>query len=323
MDPTQTVEGGDILPIFDLLVVSRWVEFAALFVLFGAPLFWAYMGRERWAQGPQGLPRTHHATAILLRVAAPVAAISGLAWIICILDNMTGGFGNAVDPVIVHLFFFETAFGPLSILRLILLAAILAIVFLPLQNHKRYAALLVVSALLLINQAWFGHAAEGGAGLYGASMIGVYGIHILAAAAWVGGLPPLLFALIEQRASSPNEARLWTLDILSRYSLMGMVAVTLIVISGIANAGFRVAGSFGKLFYTGYGEVLFAKISVVAMMLVLAFFNRFVLMPKMRKASFNALARARTLRISVSFELILGIFVLGFAAVLGITPPPQ
>jgi len=30
-------------------------------------------------------------------------------------------------------------------------------------------------------------------------MVTVYSIHVIAAAAWVGGLPPLLFALVEQR----------------------------------------------------------------------------------------------------------------------------
>jgi copper resistance protein D len=107
-------------------------------------------------------------------------------------------------------------------------------------------------------------------------MIRVYAIHMLAAGAWVGGLPPLLFALAEQRRFGPWEARDCTLDICARFSLMAMVAVTLIVASGIANAGFRVKGSFGKLFYTSYGDALLTKVAVVAVMLALAYFNRFV-----------------------------------------------
>jgi putative copper resistance protein D len=128
-----------------------------------------------------------------------------------------------------------------SIIRLALLAAGVVIAALPWANRAWYSALLHTGALLLISQAWLGHAAEGGAGLYGAVMITVYGVHMLAAGAWVGGLPPLLFALVEQRRFGPHEAREWSVDILSRYSLMAMVAVTLIVLSGIANAGFRVA----------------------------------------------------------------------------------
>jgi putative copper resistance protein D len=197
------------------------------------------------------------------------------------------------------------------------------IVALPWHNRVWFAALLLVGAALLISQAWLGHAAEGGAGLYGALMIAAYSVHLLAAGAWVGGLPPLLFALVEQRHFSPQEARDWTLDILSRYSLMAMVAVTLIVISGVTNAGFRVAGSFDKLFYTGYGDVLCTKICVVAVMLALACFNRFIAMPRLRAAALKGMVQIISLRKSVAFELALGVLVLGVAAVLGITPPPQ
>jgi len=315
--------GGELFTIFHFLIISRWLQFTALFVLFGASLFWFYMGRERWSDGPNGLPRTRHATIILLRIAAPAAVISGVAWLAGILANMTGGFSDIVQPETLRLFFFQTGFGSISMIRLILLAAALAAVVLPINDRTRFTALLPVSAALLVNQAWLGHAAEGGSGFYGAAMIGGYSIHILAAAAWAGGLPPLLFALIEQRSLDANDARPRTLDILSRYSLMGMAAVTLIVISGILNAGFRVAGAFGKLFYTGYGEVLFTKAGVVTIMLALAFLNRYVLMPKLRRAPIDGEAPVKKLRISVAFELALGILVLGAAAVLGITPPPQ
>jgi copper resistance protein D len=113
------------------------------------------------------------------------------------------------------------------------------------------------------------------------------------------------------------------LDILSRFSLMAMVAVTLLVASGIANAGFRVAGSFGKLFYTEYGNALFTKISVVSAMLALAYFNRFIAMPRLRRAALKGMAPITWLGRSVALELALGVLVLGAAAILGITPPPQ
>jgi copper resistance protein D len=44
------------------------------------------------------------------------------------------------------------------------------------------SALLHIGAVLLISQAWLGHAAEGGAGLYGYIMVTVNGIHVIAAA---------------------------------------------------------------------------------------------------------------------------------------------
>ncbi|MGB8276570.1 MAG: copper homeostasis membrane protein CopD [Methylovirgula sp.] len=323
MEGMQHDEGSGIITIFQFLVISRWIHFASVFVLFGSSFFWFYMGHERSSAGRGGLPRTLRTMTILLRIAAPVAAISGIGWLAGILANMTGGFSNVIDPETLHLFFFETQFGPVAILRLALLTAAVVIIALPWHNRAWFSALLHIGALLLISQAWLGHAAEGGAGLYGAFMIIAYSLHMFAAGAWVGGLPPLLFALVEQQHFNPYEARDWTLDILSRYSLMAMVAVILIVISGVTNAGFRVAGSFDKLFYTAYGNVLFTKVGVVAVMLALAYFNRFVAMPRLRAASLQGMAQIKKLRMSVAFELVLGVLVLGVAAVLGITPPPQ
>ena len=265
---------------FALLVISRGIHFAAVFALFGSSLFWCLIGPDRSFEASCQLPRTLRATIILLRIAAPIAVASGIVWLICILGEMTGGLENVIDLETWRLFFFETAFGPVSILRLALLAAILSIDLLPMPNRTRFAALLANSGLLLITQAWLGHAAEGGAGLYGASMIAAYSIHILAAGAWVGGLLPLLFALIELRNANPDEAHIWAFNVLSRYSLMGIIAVVLIVLSGVTNAGFRVAGSFGKLLDTSYGDVLFIKIALVSVILVLASTNRLILMPR-------------------------------------------
>jgi putative copper resistance protein D len=310
-----------MLMVYLPLVIARWIHFASVFVLFGSSFFWLYMGSERFSAGPGGLPGALRATTVLLRIAAPVAAVSGVAWLACILINMARDIGSVVDPEDLRLFFFETPFGTVSILRLALLTIGVVIAFLP-WHRWRFAALVPVAALLLVTQAWFGHAAEG-AGLYRAIVITTYAIHVLASAAWVGGLPPLLFALSEQRRPEPRKARDCTLDLCSRFSLMAMVAVSLVVASGIANAGFRVGGSFGKLFGSAYGDVLLKKLVVVAAMLALAYFNRFVAMPRLRAASLKDTTQIVKLRHSVTLEMVLSILVLGASAILGITMPPQ
>jgi copper resistance protein D len=308
------------MTLFQFLVIARWIHFCSEFVLLGSSFFWFYMGHRASSGAPGGLPQTLRATKILLRIAAVLAAFSGVAWLIGILANMTDGFSGVADLENLRLFFFETPFGPLAIVRLTLFATVVVIAFLPYRNRNSLSAFLAVGALLLISQAWLGHAAGGGASLYGAFMVTSYSLHMLAAAAWVGGLAPLLFALLEQRARDPDESRTSSLDILSRYSFMGMVAVTLIILSGIANAAFHVAGA--KLFDSVYGEVLLTKLGLVAVMLALAYFNRFVAMPRLG-ASSKGMAQMAKLRLSVGCELALGILIVGVAAVLGITPPPQ
>jgi putative copper resistance protein D len=300
----------------EALVISRWIYFASAFALFGGSFFWFYTGL--WPGS--SLPRSFRATVLELRIAAALAAMSGLAWLAGIIANMTGGFENVVDPATLQAFFFETQFGPVAILRLALFAFVLAIALLPWANRAWFLAMLLGGVLLLVNQAWFGHAAEGGATLYGALMILVYTVHMLAGAAWVGGLVPLLLALMELLGSQPQKARERGLALLSRYSLMGMFVVTLILISGVANVAFH-AVSPVKLLHSAYGEALFIKLSLVAGMLVLAYFNRFVAMPRLRAQS--GTEQIATLRKSIGFELALGVLVIGGAAVLGITPPPQ
>jgi putative copper resistance protein D len=305
------------------LVIARWIHFASVFVLFGSAFFWFYMPREHSLAHPGQMEKALSATTIMLRIAAPVAAISGVAWMALVLINMTSDLHSIFDLENWRLYFFETPVGTVSIIRLVLFAIALVLAFLPWHGRVWYSSLLHIGALLLISQAWLGHAAEGGAGLYGAIMITVYAVHALATGSWVGGLPPLLIALVEQRRFDPYKARECTLDILSRFSAMAMVAVTLLVASGITNAGFRVAGSFGKLFYTEYGDALLTKIAVVSAMLALAYFNRFIFMPRLRAGTLKGANYIVRLGHSVTLELALGVLVLGAAAVLGITPPPQ
>jgi putative copper resistance protein D len=72
-----------------------------------------------------------------------------------------------------------------------------------------------------------------------------------------------------------------------------------------------------------YGDVLFKKIALVAAMLAIACVNRFVLMPRLRTAPLKRMTQIARLRLTVTFELALGLLVLGASAILGITMPPM
>ena len=93
-----------MLMVYLPLVIARWIHFASVFVLFGSSFFWFYEGAERSSAGPGGLPRAVRATTILLRIAAPIAAISGIAWLACILINIARDFHSVVDPEDLRLF---------------------------------------------------------------------------------------------------------------------------------------------------------------------------------------------------------------------------
>ena len=99
---------------------------------------------------------------------------------------------------------------------------------------------------------------------------------------------------------------------------MGMTAVALIVVSGIANTMFKLA-SVSALATTNYGLLIIAKIVLLSIMIVVAVINRFCLIPAIRKSAFG---RHRTALIhNVVAEQILGTLVLAVAAVLGMLSP--
>ena len=295
-------------------------------VTFGGSAFWLTMGAGGGGS-VAGLPATLRRMASILRTAVFVAALSDVAWLLATIANMTGDVSGMTDPDTLHAFFFETPFGTLAAVRMALLLGLVALAM-PNAVMPRGWALAAISGLLLVSQAWLGHAAEAHATPYGAAMILCYAVHVLAGALWVGGLLPLGLALSEARGSggqargSGGQARLTILGLLSRYSLMATVAVILIVASGIANAGFRVGGAFPVLAATGYGDVLLVKSGLVAAMLALAAVNRFVLMARLRDERAEPSRSLRRILVSIAVEGGLGVLVLGAAAVLGITPPP-
>lgn len=257
-------------------------------------------------------------TTSILRVAAPVALASGFAWLLATIANMTGAFAEVLDRETLRAFFFETAFGPLEAERLVLLAMLVALALAPLNATPRLAGLAITSGLLLVSQAWLGHAAEDGGTLYGTVMIVCYAAHVLAGAVWLGGLPPLLLALVELRGLTDAAAAIQSL--LSRYSLMAFVAVSAIVVSGIANTAFHAGLALPALALAPYGQILIVKIVIVAAVLTSAGYTRFVLMPAVERGA-TAATRLRMLSWSIGVECALAVLVLGCAAVLGIMPP--
>jgi len=281
----------DGVPVFPVLLLTRWLHFASVFALFGSSLFWFF--------SPGGFLRARRATDRLLRVAALVAAISGLGWLAAILANMAGGFAALTDPESLSLFLGDPQFGPVALTRLILLAAALGLAAWPAGGALWRGALVSVGALLLVDQAWLGHAAQSHA------MIASYGVHVLAAAIWLGGLPPLLLALREARG---DEAR----GVLLFFSHMAMIAVVAILVTGLLNLQFH--HNLDPAFWptSDYGLVLIVKSLLVGVMLALAVANRFVFMKR---------AAWRALRLAVAAEIVLGLLVLAAAALLGVTPP--
>ena len=277
------------------LVAARGVHFLACIALFGELLFAV-------AIDPGSEPRRR-----LLFASVAVAVVAAVAWLALEAVAMSGEpAAKALGASVMGRVLLSTQFGQLWIARLALAAAVVVAA----GAAARARTTLILAGCYLASLAWSGHAGAG-SGARGVLELGADAVHLLAAGAWLGTLPALVSALASERPMSA------IVPITQRFSRIGVVSVTAIVASGIANTLLRV-GDLHALLTTDYGRLLLVKLVLVAAMLGLAAVNRLALTPRLAD---DARAR-RALTRNAALEVALGIAVVGIVGALGITPPP-
>lgn len=298
-----------------LLVIARGVQIGASLLVAGIFTFEIVVARA----GDQSAARANPAEERLLRLALwslVVAFISALLWFACEVTNMSGlPLAQAFSGGSWETVFTATRFGHVWQLRLGLIVATLALIALRLIFRLRHAvlrfALWLSSFALLVSLARISHAAA-----TGVQPLGVLndGLHLYVAAAWLGGLPCLAIYL----TTTPPEA---ATPILQRFSTLSLCCVSVLIVSGIANAWLLV-GSFSALFTTQYGALLLFKLALFAILLGFGARNRLLVKATSRsmEARPDLLAQVRR---NVRWEIGLGLGVVAVVGWLGATPPPH
>jgi len=300
------------------LVVARLLHYAAVTTLAGVAFFplYAYSYTE-----PKELSRRRQA---VLLFSAVGALLSGLIWFVFSVANMSGAWADVADHEVLWTVLNETTFGGVWMARMLLAVLILAVMagtplWMAVRGRDQVTAFL--AAVLLASLAGTGHAQieEGATNLV---HVASDAAHLLGAGAWLGGLVPLGFILLEYSAGE-DEPIVDVDRILLRFSSMGYVAVATLVVSGLVNSWFLV-GSVTSLLTTLYGQILLGKLALFAAMLALAAANRFWLVPRMIETGADPAEPAvwlRTLRYHVLGEQLLGLMVLLAVSILGTMRP--
>jgi copper resistance protein D len=291
----------------DLIVASRLVHYVAAALLFGAPLFRLAVARA---------PAPHERA---WAVAASVAALlSGIGWFAGVAASMAGSFADAATPDILQAVTFDTRFGHLWIGRLIVLVAIVVIQVGWRPARWRDVVLVLLAGAFAASLVGVGHGMTGAG--HGPVVARIHMVadmvHLLCAAAWIGGLfclGPLLHRVVTGRETSAAARKA-----LRRFSTMGYWAVALVLISGCINA-FVMVPRPASLVGSDYGRALLLKLAFVAVFLGLAVINRVVLTPPIMTAS--DATGIRRLWHSVVVEQGVGILVLAAVAWLGTRHP--
>jgi len=188
------------------------------------------------------------------------------------------------------------------------------------QSAARLYAVLAASFVLLAGIAGTGHAGE--------NLIHMIadGIHLLAAAIWIGALFVLLVLVTVAADTQANSAAAIVRHALIRFSGIGTSLVAVLVLSGLVNSWYLIGfDKLDQLFVSRYEEILLVKLALFGAMLVIAAANRFWLTPRLAAALASGskpAASIRPLGMSILGETVLGIGVLAAVAWLGTLQPP-
>ena len=292
--------------MIDPIVLARTVHLAATVLASGTVCFLVLVAQPAFAgSGDAGLEALQRRGRIAVWSALAVAVLSGAVWLALLSANI---YGAPVVAVCLHgglwTVLTDTQFGAVWTARLAIAVLLGLLLFRPALHWLPLAAAGALVALL----AYVGHAgATPGTG--GDIHLTADILHLLAAGAWLGGLPGLAWLLLA-RPEPEVAARA-----VARFSILGIVSVATLIVSGLLNSWNLLSGP-GDLVNTGYGRLLALKVALFVAMLGIAAVNRFHLTPLLAAAG----ARAALARNSLA-ETALGLGVLLLVGALGTMAP--
>ena len=286
------------------LAVCRFAHFLAAMLAFG-------MSAYLWAYAPK---RLRLALSPIVRrivlIASVVALITAVAWLALESASMADDWSAAVDPDQIGAVLTDTAFGHAWATHLVLAAALVAVA--AISPRDGWAATSLVSAALLASLGLVGHAAMQ-TGAEGALHRANHAVHLMAAGAWIGGLVPFAMCL---RAYERDDLRKDAVRAMAGFSFWGQLIVAAIVLTGVVNIALT-SHRPPLPPTTPYRALLVAKLVIVAIMILLALFNRFVLAPRLKTSTYALTA----LRATSAAEVGLGCLVIALVSVFALLDP--
>ncbi len=299
--------------------VARWLSLLGAILLVGGLLFREIVAGPVLARQP------------LPRLAVPLAGGGRVLGIIGVAGVLLGGWlqiGAQVAALgaLDRLFdlLISTQPGRLLLLRQLLLLPVVAFLVSAERPDRvglrgtragqvRVAAEYLIGLVLLITFSLASHAAAVPG--RGWAVAGDF-VHLLAAAAWMGGLLLLALLFWQTRTGLDGEEQTGLGQIVRRFSLLAAGAVFVLTVTGLFSSAVQLP-SLASLWNTTYGLLLLGKLALVALALGLAFLNnRTVHRPAADAPAAGGLARRVGIEAAVSLVLLLTV------ALLVQTPPP-
>ena len=264
----------------------KTLAYLGVVLLVGAGVFRLFIGPEL----SKRMRRTLRAGTLVGGVLIVLVSLADVTWSV---SRLIGRF----DPALTTDYLLNTNHGRMALVRLALTPPLVALTLgaLPARLHR--ALYLLTSLGVLTTFSYLSHAAvQHGA----AALLGDLG-HFAAAALWGGAV--LYTALLPTWRYEPAHADLTRT--MGRVSSLGLWCVVLLMATGVY-AGLLHLSRPAELTTTPYGLALVLKLVLVGTILALAGFNRWWLLP--------ALKKGRTQRLGQMLRLEAALLITVFAA---------
>jgi putative copper export protein/mono/diheme cytochrome c family protein/peroxiredoxin len=316
-------------------IVIRSVQLGASLLLAGGFIFLLLIARPAFQRAKVEGPSVFGPfDARVLRIAwwsLLVLLMTGLLGLWVQLATVTGQpLWHAPTPDALWSLLLSTQYGRVWIIRMSLMALLGGILWV--RDHERdskdwWALRLEVGGLavsILVAQAWMGHSAAG-EGITFVYQVLVDGLHLFAGGVWLGSLPLLALLLSWMQRSDELGADQVAAEATRRFSAIGLASMSLLILSGLANA-WELVGTIPALIGTTYGRLLLLKVSVLLPLLAFAALNLLRDKPRLLQSvaapeRIDTRPVLRRLRRNVLGELMLGGCILLVVGALSIMPP--
>jgi len=298
--PTETIPA---LP--DILI--RWAGYLAAALMGGAVFFASLVWSPAYRAAPEPNPQNDQLAGRVLKRQLIISA--GLLMVITVLavvyqagTAVSNGSQGNFWTVLIGLLNFSGNWQ-LWLRMLVLVSSIVFTFQLSMPGSKFPLDWLVLIPFVILAFATFSlksHAASLNNPLAVVSDV----VHLTAMSAWFGGLLPLFVLL--RRSNLPPAL------LVPRFTRVALASVSILALTGLYNGLVQVR-TLDALTTTSYGLTLIAKVAIFGVLVGLGALNFLVLTPRFRKDSPKT---TRQMRISIRFELLLGIGLLATVGIL-------
>ncbi|EFO0319947.1 copper homeostasis membrane protein CopD [Escherichia albertii] len=253
-------------------IALRFIHFISLMLVFGFAMYGAWLA-------PVTIRRLLTKRFLRLQQYAAVWSLSSTTAIFAVQGGMMGtGWADVISPEI-WLALLQTQFGGVWLWQIVLALVTLTVALMQPGNMSRLLFMLTIAQFVLM--AGVGHATLN-EGLIAKVHQTNHAVHLICAAAWFGGLLPVIWCMRIVKGRWRHQA----IHALMRFSWCGHFAVIGVLVSGVLNVLF-ITG-FSPTLATYWGQLLLLKVVLVIIMVGIALANRYVLVPRMGQDEYRA-----------------------------------